>query len=77
MVDTPFIPEDAATRPLRVPSRGHIGLVVPGGIASGLVAGLAQGQRGGWGGVWAPGDRCRRPGSSSVVDRQASRGVRS
>ena len=46
MVDTPFIPEDAETRPLPVPSRGHIGLVVPGGIAS-------------------------------VVDRQASRGVRS
>ena len=77
MVDTPFIPEDAETRPLPVPARRHIGLVVTGGIASGLVAGLAQGQRGGWGGVWAPGGRCRRPGSSSVVDRPASRGVRS
>ncbi len=77
MVDTPFIPEDAATRPLRVASCGHIGLVVSGGVASDLVAGLAEGQRGGWGGVWAPGGRSRRPGSSSVADRQASRGVRS
>jgi hypothetical protein len=75
MAETPLIPDDAETRSLSVPSRGRIGLVVRDSIDSGLVAGLVQGRRGGWREVGAHGGRRRRRGFSSVIDRQASRGV--
>lgn len=40
MAETRLIPKGAGARALPVPSRGHVGLVVLGRIASGLVAWL-------------------------------------